>query len=58
MVMMLSLPESHTMLYIGTAIFGTFLSSVFPTAVSMTETYIHVTCECSVQYVSVQYVSV
>ena len=45
MVMMLSLPHNHAMLYCGTAIFGTFLSSIFPTTVSMTETYIEVTRE-------------
>lgn len=45
MVMMLSMPHSHTMLYIGTAIFGMFMSSVFPTAISMTETYIHMSCQ-------------
>ncbi|KAF2353352.1 Major facilitator superfamily [Trinorchestia longiramus] len=45
MVLMLSLPHDHAMLYVGTAIFGTFLSSVFPTTISMTETYIHVTSQ-------------
>ncbi|XP_050700032.1 major facilitator superfamily domain-containing protein 4A-like isoform X2 [Eriocheir sinensis] len=43
MVLMLSLRHNHAVLYIGTCIFGTFLSSVYPTAVSLAETYIHVT---------------
>ncbi|XP_047738528.1 major facilitator superfamily domain-containing protein 4A isoform X2 [Hyalella azteca] len=45
MVLMLSMPHDHAMLYVGTGLFGTFLSSVFPTTVSMTETYIHVTSQ-------------
>ncbi|XP_071527862.1 major facilitator superfamily domain-containing protein 4A-like [Panulirus ornatus] len=43
MVLMLSLRHNHAVLYVGTCIFGTFLSSVYPTAVSLAETYIHVT---------------
>ncbi|KAG7163755.1 Sodium-dependent glucose transporter 1-like 1 [Homarus americanus] len=43
MVLMLSFRHSHAVLYLGTCIFGTFLSSVYPTAVTLAETYIHVT---------------
>ncbi|XP_076055487.1 major facilitator superfamily domain-containing protein 4A-like [Oratosquilla oratoria] len=43
MVLMLSFRHSHSVLYIGSCIFGTFLSSVYPTAVSLAETYINVT---------------
>ncbi|XP_069193846.1 major facilitator superfamily domain-containing protein 4A [Procambarus clarkii] len=43
MVLMLSFHHNHAVLYIGTCIFGTFLSSVYPTAVSLAETYIPVT---------------
>nr|XP_053657351.1 major facilitator superfamily domain-containing protein 4A-like [Cherax quadricarinatus] len=43
MVVMLSLRHNHAVLYLGTCIFGTFLSSVYPTAVTLAETYIHVT---------------
>lgn len=43
MLLMLSFRHNHGVLYVGTCIFGTFLSSVYPTAVSLAETYIHVT---------------
>ncbi|XP_068219384.1 major facilitator superfamily domain-containing protein 4A-like isoform X2 [Palaemon carinicauda] len=42
MVLMLCFSHNHGVLYVGTCIFGTFLSSVYPTAVSLAETYIHV----------------
>ncbi|XP_066980624.1 major facilitator superfamily domain-containing protein 4A-like [Macrobrachium rosenbergii] len=43
MVLMLCFSHNHSVLYVGTCIFGTFLSSVYPTAVTLAETYIHVT---------------
>lgn len=42
-ILMLSMSESRTMLIVGTCMMGAFMSSVFPTALSLTEQYINVT---------------
>ncbi|GIZ03359.1 major facilitator superfamily domain-containing protein 4A [Caerostris extrusa] len=43
LLLMLVLRYSHVMLIIGTCLLGVFMSSVFPTALSLAEQYIHVT---------------
>lgn len=43
LLLMLALRYSHVMLIVGTCMLGIFMSSVFPTALSLTEQYIHVT---------------
>lgn len=45
MTFMLMMRHNHVVLYIGTGTFGVFLSSVAPTAISLAELYIDVTCE-------------
>ena len=42
--LMLLARHSHVILYLGTAMFGMFLSSVAPTSISLAESYIDVTC--------------
>ena len=42
--LMLLARHNHVVLYLGTAIFGMFLSSVAPTSISLAESYIDVTC--------------
>ncbi|GFT34161.1 major facilitator superfamily domain-containing protein 4A [Nephila pilipes] len=43
LLLMLALRYNHVMLIIGTCLLGIFMSSVFPTTLSLTEQYIHVT---------------
>ncbi|XP_054713350.1 major facilitator superfamily domain-containing protein 4A-like [Uloborus diversus] len=43
LLLMLALRYSQVMLILGTCMLGIFMSSVFPTALSLTEQYIHVT---------------
>ncbi|XP_022258880.1 major facilitator superfamily domain-containing protein 4A-like, partial [Limulus polyphemus] len=43
MILMISFPSSQTALIFGTCLVGVFMSSVFPTALSLTEQYIHIT---------------
>ncbi|XP_042903766.1 major facilitator superfamily domain-containing protein 4A-like isoform X2 [Parasteatoda tepidariorum] len=43
LLLMLSLRYNYVVLVFGTCIIGVFMSSVFPTALSLTEQYIHVT---------------
>lgn len=43
MILMLLMSHNQTVLIVGTCILGIFMSSVFPTALSLTEQYIHVT---------------
>ncbi|XP_064633007.1 major facilitator superfamily domain-containing protein 4A-like isoform X2 [Lineus longissimus] len=43
MILMVSLRHDHVALYIGTCMFGIFLSSITPTALSLAEQYIDVT---------------
>uniref|UniRef100_T1JDA5 Major facilitator superfamily (MFS) profile domain-containing protein n=1 Tax=Strigamia maritima TaxID=126957 RepID=T1JDA5_STRMM len=45
-VFMLCFPHHHAAIYIGTFIFGIFLSSVYPTSISLTEKYITVLASC------------
>ena len=45
MILMLVLQHDHIALYFGTFFFGLFLSSVTPTALSLAEQYIDVTCK-------------
>ena len=40
------LRHNHVVLYLGTAIYGLFMSSVAPSTISMAEQYIDVNCEC------------
>jgi len=42
--LMLLARHDHVVLYLGTAMFGMFLSSVAPTSISLAESYIDVTC--------------
>jgi len=51
--LMLLARHSHVVLYLGTAMFGMFLSSVAPTSISLAESYIDVTCtSCLTGHVS------
>lgn len=43
LLLMLSLRYNHIVLIVGTCMLGIFMSSVFPTTLSLTEQYIHVT---------------
>ncbi|XP_076328514.1 major facilitator superfamily domain-containing protein 4A-like isoform X2 [Tachypleus tridentatus] len=43
MILMTSFPSSQIALIFGTCLVGVFMSSVFPTALSLTEQYIHIT---------------
>ncbi|GFY67802.1 major facilitator superfamily domain-containing protein 4A [Trichonephila inaurata madagascariensis] len=43
LLLMLALRYNHVMLIIGTCLLGIFMSSVFPTTLSLTEQYIHIT---------------
>ncbi|XP_059491129.1 major facilitator superfamily domain-containing protein 4A-like [Neocloeon triangulifer] len=43
MISMVSAPHSQSMLYFGTSVFGLFLSSIYPTAISLAEFYIPLT---------------
>ncbi|CAL1268363.1 unnamed protein product [Larinioides sclopetarius] len=43
LLLMLALRYNHMMLIVGTCLLGIFMSSVFPTTLSLTEQYIHVT---------------
>lgn len=43
MTLMLILRHDHVTLYIGTGLFGLFLSSIAPTAISVAEMYVEIT---------------
>ena len=42
---MLIFRHNHGILYVGSILFGMFMSSVYPTAVTLAEIYIPVTCK-------------
>ena len=45
MMIMLGMRHDHVALYFGTCFFGLFISSITPTALSLAEQYIDVTCQ-------------
>ena len=45
MILMLGMRHDHVALYFGTCFFGLFISSITPTALSLAEQYIDVTCK-------------
>ena len=44
-LLMLIWQHSRTVVYAGTCLFGLSLSSIYPTAISLAETYIDVSCK-------------